>query len=452
MRKTFAMLTLLLFTLSVMADELTPDGRGHHKDTTKIKYNSLYLGLNGGFQQFYGDIHNDIYFPGSFKQGSISWYGGLRVGYQFNQYWGLQGAASYGKLYSENKARTNYFDATIIDYQLEAFINLTSLFAPKIYDKKWYVYTNVGLGGLHHRTGLYNSSDDSFIQGVGFDVTGEKEKFNFERSFTLGAGFNYRLTKRLDIGIEINMLKPGHDGLDAKYVTLSELDRYSHTGLQLNYTFGGNSNAWKWNPMDPELEEIMRRLEDLEENVDTLNQDVAELKKCKCEMDNLPDGDKDGVPDEFDLEPNTPEGMTVNFQGIGIPNRAEVDSLKVPGTDGPSSGGGGIGIPEGMAFTSIYFALDKSYITSESYKEITRVAMYMKANKDANIIISGNCDLRASNTYNDALSGRRTKSAYDILVKDFNIPESRLSRENLGEKELLSKQHHINRRVDFFIK
>jgi OOP family OmpA-OmpF porin len=450
MRKAITLVAMLLFTFSVMADNVDTEGRGHYKDTTKVKYNSLYLGLNGGFQQFYGDIHNDIYFPGSFKQGSISWYGGARLGYQFNQYWGLQGGLSYGKLYSEDNNRLRYFDASLLDYNLSVLFNMTSLVAPKIYSKKWYVYTSLGFGGLHHRTGLYDSNDDSFVDGIGYDASGSKTKMNFERSYNFGAGFNYRLTEHLDIGIEIDLLHPGFDQLDALPITLSELDRYSHTGVQVTYTFGNNENAWKWNPMDPELKELTNRLDDLEERMDTAEADIAELKKCKCEMDNLPDDDQDGIPNEFDLEPNTPANTLVNFQGIAIPTMAEVDSLNKIIADGGAGGPGAY--PEGMAFTSIYFALDKSTITAESYKEISRVAMYMKANPNVKIIISGNTDLRASNSYNDALSARRTQAAMDVLVNDFGIDASRLVRENLGEKELLSKKHHINRRVDFFIK
>lgn len=408
-------------------------------DTNKT-YNSLFAQLSGGFQQFYGDIHNDLYFPGSSKEGSISWYGNAKIGYHFNNYWGLRGHVSYGRLYSEYKDKSSYFDATTIDYNMEFIFNVTTLVAPKKYNKKFYGYFAVGAGLLHYNS-INKDQNDNILGFVGYDANGNKTSMELARSFTFSSGMSYRLSDHFDIGFELAMMKPGMDDLDTRVRVLSELDRYSHIGVNITYTFGNKDDAWKWNPYEPQLKSLMEDVEDNKGRLDSLEEEVAELQDCMCEPKDAPDDDEDGVPNHKDLEPNTPKDALVNYQGKTIP---VADTTKQDGVMGSIAGGP-------MHFNSIYFALDKSYISQESYKEITKVAMFMDKHPKVNVIISGNTDIRASDKYNDALSGRRTKAAYDILVNDFDIDPNRLSRENLGESKTISKKHFINRRVDFFL-
>jgi outer membrane protein OmpA-like peptidoglycan-associated protein len=437
MKKIIITSLSLLMMVSVFAQE----NENNSEDSLK-KYNSLYVQLAGGLQQFYGDVHNDIYFPGSGKEGSISWYGNAKVGYNFNQYWGLRAQVSYGNLYSEYKDKSSYFDATTLDYGLELVMNVTNLFAPKVYNKKWNVYFAVGAGLLSYNS-INIDQNDSILGSVAYDAAGNKDGFELARSFTFGRGVSYRVSDRFDIGLELAMFKPGIDDLDAKPRTLSELDMYSHVGLNITYTFGKNDDAWKWNPYEPQLAALLEEVEEHDKRISKLEDDVAELQNCVCEPKDQPDDDGDGVPNAKDLEPNTPKDALVNFQGVTIPIG-----------DTTAQGGGAYGFGSGnkpMHFNSVFFAVDKSYISQESYKEIVKVAMFMKENPKAKVIISGNTDITASDSYNDKLSGRRTKAAYDILVDDFGIDANRLSRENLGETNPFSKKHFINRRVDFFL-
>jgi len=439
MKKILIASLSMLLMLNLAAQS---SGVNNSEDSLKT-YNSFYVQLAGGFQQFYGDVHNDLYFPGSSKEGSVSWYGSAKVGYEFNQYWGLRAQVSYGNLFSEYKDKSSYFDATTLDYGIDVVMNVTNLFAPKVYNKKWNVYFAVGAGLLSYNS-IHKNQNDSILGSVSYDANGNKDGFELARSFTFGSGFSYRLSERFDVGMELSMFKPGIDDLDSKPRVLSELDRYSHVGIFVNYTFGKHDDAWKWNPYEPQLAALLEKVEDHDKRLDKLEDDVAELQNCVCEPKDQPDDDGDGIPNAKDLEPNTPKDALVNFQGVTIPI----------GDTTAQGGGGAYGFGSGdkpMHFNSIFFALDKSIITQESYKEIVKVAMFMKENPKAKIIISGNTDLRASDNYNDALSGRRTKAAYDILVDDFGIDPSRLSRENLGETKPVSKKHFINRRVDFFL-
>ena len=448
------LLSFLVFTNYIDAQFL------NDKDTNKVDYNHWYATLNGGVMQFYGDISNDVYFPGSTKKGKFNPFINPKVGYNFNQFFGVQASMIAGSLWAEDDVSKSYFHAGIRDYQLEAHINLTTVFAPKRYNKKWHAFMNLGIGMMQYRTLLWNSSD-SVIDFIGYDANEVKQKMQWEKLWSIGWGARYRLTEHLDIGLEVNLRKPPTDKLDVTYKNLlvySEYDRYSYTGIELTYTFGNKSDAWQWNPKDPEIGALYDAIRRQKNNLDTLNKDLVALKKCKCEVEtpeDFKDDDQDGVPNSRDLEPATPRGSLVNFQGYRIPvfdtTGLDIATLGKGGTGSGNGGNGGVGDP-GMYFMSVYFPFDQTTIDAENYQRIVMIATYMMRHKDVKVKVSGNCDVRGTNKYNDDLAVRRSKAVIKILKKDFKIDENRLVIEGLSENQPISPvSHTVNRRVDFFI-
>ena len=452
MKKVLLLSVGLLFFLMNTNAQLTG------KDTAKVDYNHWYATLNGGVMQFYGDISSDVYFPGSSKDGKFNWFVNPKVGYNLNQYFGAQISVLSGSLWAEDDNSLDYFHANINDYQLEANINLTSIFAPKRFNKKWHAFMTVGGGFMQYRSILWDKNDKA-IGFLGYDNQSVKQSMHWEKLWSMGWGVRYRLTEHIDLGLEVNLRKPPVDNLDAKDAKInqlliySEFDRYSFTGLEVTYTFGNKTNAWQWNPKDPELEMLYDAIRRQKDNMDTINKDVAALKKCKCEIetpDDLKDDDGDGVPNSRDLEPATPRGSLVNFQGIRIPvfDTTGMDINKLMGNKGNNGGAGALG----MYFVSVYFPFDQTTIDAVNYQRLVMIATYMRENKNAKIKVVGNCDIRGTNPYNDDLAVRRSKAVIKVLVRDFGIEESRLIIEGLGENKPISPViHQVNRRVDFFI-
>ncbi len=461
-------------------------------------HNRFYLSLYGGLAQFYGDVSSDVYFPGTSMKGKIPWVISPRVGWDFNSRFGLRADWTMNSVWgkSNKPGQDRYFHASVNDIQGHLIVNMTNIVFPYKYNKRWNMTAYVGAGWMFYNS-IARNSNDSILHVTGYDMNGDKTERSTNRVWSVGLSGAYKLTKHLDISLEIKMNNSPVDDLDAWVVGLSEFDNYSSVMLGLNYYFGTKDNAWKWNPLEPLVGEMIDSLESYDKQLVDLGNDVKDLKAC-CEatssLPDSPDEDADGVPDTRDLEPKTPKGNTVNWQGVtimpnnpskvplnnptdfadddndGVPNIRDIEpntpantmvnwqGVTIPvGGSGSSVGGAGIvgggGSPKvGMYFNSVYFPFDQSTIDQANYQEIIKVVMYLRANPGTRIKISGNTDERGTNSYNDALSDRRVKAVKKVLLEDFGFDESIFDEEALGETKLFSQNTHwVNRRVDFFI-
>jgi len=134
------------------------------------------------------------------------------------------------------------------------------------------------------------------------------------------------------------------------------------------------------------------------------------------------------------MEPGTPSGQLVNFQG---------KTIKIT-----SSGGGG----EVAYWPSVYFNLNSSKIMSGSNSSVATVAMMLKSNTDLKVNITGNADKTGSEKFNTELGQKRADTVKDVLVNQYGIDASRLTTATKGKSDLLnSKTNSVNRRVDFSV-
>lgn len=142
------------------------------------------------------------------------------------------------------------------------------------------------------------------------------------------------------------------------------------------------------------------------------------------------DSDGDGVPDGLDLEQNTAKGAMVNFRGqtVGVANKMGGSSALLP---------------------SIYFRFNSASLSESSYEQLTTVARYMQENPNVTIRVKGYCDPVGSEKYNTLLAERRALAVKKALNEVYKINGDRLIVEAIGEKDSLSVDYKINRRVDF---
>ncbi len=451
MRNFFTLvLALLLFNGAVFAQG--SDLETYRDSTISLDYNRFYISLNGGLTQFYGDVSSDIFFPGSMMKGKIPWAFSPRVGWDFNQRFGVRTDFNISSIWAKsNKPNQDiYFHASVFDWQGEFILNMTNIVFPHIYNKRWNITAFVGAGWMWFNT-IARNSKDSILYVVGYDLNGNKTKRESDRMWNAGFSGAYKFAKHFDVSLEVKFNNTPTDKLDGVDHVLSEFDNYSTVMLGITYYFGKHEQEMKWNPMEGFFEGILDSVDAVQDSIVDLGNQVRDLKYC-CEM-NKPkeaDDDQDSVPNSKDLEPNTPRGNLVNFQGITIP----VDTAKpAAGKGGAIVGGAAVPAPgTAMYFNSIYFPFDKSVITKESYMEIVKVAQYLRAHPGTRLKISGNCDIRGSNAYNDALSLRRVKAAKKVLVEDFGFKPEDFVEEALSEyKPISNKVHWVNRRVDFII-
>lgn len=448
------------------------------RDTSKVlsDYNRFYIALNPGLYQFYGDVSSDVFFPGTMMKGKIPWTVAPRVGWDFNENFGVRASFGLGEIWAESNKPTidAYFHSTMRDLQGEFVINLSNLVTPYIYHKRWNLSLYAGAGWMWYRSLSRTVSSDSIIGYTGYDAAGNKDKMVSERIYSYGASLGYKVTKHFDISADVRFQNTPTDLIDNDKNVLSEFDNYSSVTLGLTYYFGSKEQEWKWNPINYLHEVIMDSIAKQENQIVDLGN---KINTC-CENNNSPeklaDDDKDGIPNVEDLEPNTPANALVNWQGRRIPQIDTSMYAIVPkaslnpgagktGNPGPGTGAGtgtnpkntspGDGfIGTAMFFNSVYFPFDQSTIDGVNYREIVRVAQYMAAYPNVKMMISGNCDKHGSNEYNDALALRRTAAVKKVLINDFKIDPSRLVEEGHGKYKILSPSvDQINRRVDFFV-
>lgn len=492
MRKILVIIGILVLNFGFISAQDTENNYKVYKDTTHTNdYNRFYVSLYGGLTQFYGDVSSDIFFPGSMMKGKLPWAVSPRIGWDFNPRFGLRADLNASSIWAKsNKANQDiYFHASIYDAQGMFLLNLTNIAFPYNYNKKWNMSIFAGAGWMFFNSIARNSAD-SILHVEGYDLNGNTTKRIHNRIWSAGFSAGYKVAKHLDLSLEVKFVNTPSDVIDGVKHVLSEFDNYSTVMLGATYYFGSKEQEWKWNPIDPFFEEILDSIQANDSSIVDLGNEVNTLKKC-CEASNpfdptAADDDGDGVPNVRDLEPNTPKGALVNWQGRiivpineepltkpvdfvdddgdGIPNSRDLEQNTPNGNivnwqgvsvsgEGGTGGTGGPGSPKvGMYFNSVYFPFDKSTIDQPNYAEIVKVAQYLRAHPGTRIKISGNTDVRGTNVYNDALSERRVDAVKKILINDFGFSTDIFDEEALGETHVFSQTTHwVNRRVDFFI-
>ena len=434
MRKIYLLLTMMFLTIGMGIAQPSNTHRSDDikKDSTaveKMKYNSWDAALLLGMQNYYGDLSNNNFFPGGTMSGSFNWNAGLRVKYNFSRYFGFQGNFSYGRMAAQLESNNNYFKGSTIDFDLGLFLNMTTLLNPKKYNKRWYWDVNFNYGGLKYDAESFDGSDNSL---------GTSSELNAQLGF--GTLLQYRITDKLDLGLDLRVNKVGHDLLDNVAKGKSN-DAYGHVSLILGYTFGKEEESYKWNPMEDELKELWEAVNKNSDDIDSLDNRVSKLEAYHGKgAEELPDDDNDGVPNEFDQSPNTPEGTMVNFQGIPIPLQ---DTTKQVG-DGTSAPGSILG--------SVFFDYNRSNVSRTDYKKLAAVAQYLNSHSDAKVNIVGHTDSKGSDEYNEKLSKKRSDAVVKILTEGFGIDGSRLKVVAEGKKTNLSQKYDdVNRRVDIVV-
>ena len=124
--------------------------------------------------------------------------------------------------------------------------------------------------------------------------------FLVNHALTYGAGFSYKLSDKVNIGFEDRITNPLNGDLDG--INTGTNDYLNYASAHLNINLGNKAKyvqpLWWLNPNNYIYSEL---------NVP---------RHMKLPKVVLPDGDGDGVTDQFDLEPNTPKGCPVDSHGV----------------------------------------------------------------------------------------------------------------------------------------
>lgn len=97
----------------------------------------------------------------------------------------------------------------------------------------------------------------------------------------------------------------------------------------------------------------------------------------------------------------------------------------------------------------INFDTDKADVNNHYLAELQQHALFLKANPDLTLTISGHTDSTGSHAYNEKLSLKRAQAIYKILLSD-GAPESQLMVDSYGDTSPLHSKgnYQENRRVE----
>src|SRR5580765_6970150 len=114
-----------------------------------------------------------------------------------------------------------------------------------------------------------------------------------------------------------------------------------------------------------------------------------------------------------------------------------------PGPGGPIGPGGpsgssrfGPGSQQDLAATAgdrVFFAYDRSDISSEAQQILQRQSQWLKRFPNVSVTIEGHCDERGTREYNLALGERRAQAVKNVLVA-LGIPAARVSTISYGKE------------------
>jgi OmpA-OmpF porin, OOP family len=445
----------------------------------------IEVGIQGGHLFISGDVNQQPgYGVGLHIRKSLDYVFSLRLDGFYGRAFGEEGSIQAPSTY--RKFETTYMAGTAF-----GVISANSLRWNQSV-RKTNLYAMIGLGGSY-----FNTIKEEFVNvETDRQPTSTDLGFNFAPHLAGGAGVNFRISPRMNFGLEHQVLVLFSsradlvDGFDRQRGGSAERslfrDVLHFTTLKLNFNIGNTSTRSEplyWvNPLDV----VMNDLDDIK----------------KQQADFFVDSDGDGVVDALDLEPNTPpnvpvdtKGRTLDSDGDGIPDYLDKEPYNPPlpgervseegvvvnpspariGAGGgvtedrvrdivaeelqkfqlrPGQTGGGPAGPAGPVtewfLPMIHFGVDSYSVKYSDYGTLAGIGRMLKGNPNLRLVVTGFTDATGPEQHNNQLSYRRANAVVEHLVNNHGIGRGRLVLQWKGQSELLvpSGSSYMNRRVE----
>lgn len=233
----------LLFSIVVILSNLYFPEKTIHAQVFQPQWSA---GIHSGLLVFYGDIKTNEFAPAIKGFNELRAGYGLQTTYSFNPILSIRGSLTKGKLAGAKPSTDEYFTANILDYSVQAMINLNGLI---FYDYDYTpidVYAAIGYGFVDFRTIKRKLSDDSFVRAFGYNPDGSKSSVK-TREMAIPVGIiihsnleqilnsnNYFLSQT-DITFEFILHNVNTNKLDADLTLREVRDKYSYLALGLIY-------------------------------------------------------------------------------------------------------------------------------------------------------------------------------------------------------------------------
>ncbi len=515
-----------------VADEMTVSAEqnknwrmGQSAYSAKPK-NAWELGIHLGHFFIDGDVDRRI--PGGYGLGlhlrkAIHYVFSIRADFMYGQARGLdpqmwshssKGGGLVEEVFSPYANQDGWFPSYKTSYgylALQGVVNIGNLLFHKDRNK-WNWYAAVGAGLSSHSTKLdlldANNNPYSGLSSLigDFDTkAGRKEikknidarydgtyetpswkkkgifrlgdETNIHVVFTASMGISRKLSKRINLGLEHQVITSDNDMLDGiRFRTAldqtnnNDISHYTNLRLGINLgNFNKVTEPLYWlNPLDATMNDIaalkQRPVFDLTDTdqdgvIDMLDQEMETPAGAPVDTRGIAlDSDGDGIADYKDKEPYSPPGYVVSKDGVAdvkcCINMDDVNKAIDTRAGAMIKGKSDCGK---WFLPMIHFDLDKANIKPEFYGHLHHVASVMKMCPDLCITVQGHTDVRSSNNYNNSLSYSRAENVVNYLVSHYGVDRSRIKLMYGGEDTPMvsnstkEKEHYMNRRVEIKI-
>jgi outer membrane protein OmpA-like peptidoglycan-associated protein len=472
----------------------------------KKQYNTWTVGAGASSLIFLGDVKQNDIFPSSYNDFNEHRFGAyFNVSKQFDPVFGLEGEFSVGSLAGFRQGFSTYsdlkFESTFrsADLSIKANISTFIFNIKKFNTAKFQIFTGFGVGLTSFRSIVTQLDNDSIV-GVGvvgyidypvpFTADNVEEKSarvaNYYKYFF---NVNYALSKRIELSLDLTKYNTLTNDIDVTESSPNDgfnnaEDGYFATSLGLKYNFGKNKKNLQWyNPLSETYHSQARTRKQIQGlRKDTDNDGVADQFDADPNTpDNISvdgsgkplDVDMDGVFDYLDADPFSSKGAVVDENGLeidsdgdGIGDSKDLDSNTKPGVL-VNQNGEEVNDGTPSILPSVYFNPSSVNIKEEDLKSLAIVAKVLLANVDLSLNVVGHTDSNGSIYSNNDLGLKRAESVKTYLVDVFGISQDRLfvmskgetmplvinseaTLENVkGELSIMNTIEGINRRVDF---
>ena len=369
------------------------------------------------------------------------------------------------------------------------------------FGKKWLFLVEAGVGLIAFRSLQTELHTDILVASRGYDDFPEMSVDTIntkarqtESLFKFGLTGKYRLNDKIDITASTKYYQTFTDLLDATLVSGKDIngaknDQFIYFSLGFTYKIGNKKQSLEWySPLDKMYHS---------------------QKKVHKQIDGLTkDSDGDGVADQFDKNPQTPEGISVDGGGNaldvdmdGVADYLDVDPFTNKGAsvdefgkeldddeDGipnskdlePNTESGalvtyqgvtlkGIGGVSSSYLPSVYFSSGSVSLRQADIKQLAIVAKTLRNNPGLNLVVVGHADSSGDVYTNQQLGLDRANVVINHLKDVYGVDSNRLTPDSKGETIPLALTpaiqveiegrgiaiddylSEINRRVDFEI-
>lgn len=305
------------------------------------------------------------------------------------------------------------------------------------------------------------------------------DETNIHFMFTGSVGVSRKISNRINIGLEHQVMASDNDYLDGIRFRSSDdltadVDLEHYTNVRLAINLGNMDEVTEplyWlNPLDNTMNDIaalkQRPVLDLTDSdgdgvIDMMDQEIDSPSGAIVDTRGVTlDSDSDGIADYKDKEPYSLPGKEIDANGVAMVDKYltenEVNSLVDTKTSVIMKEVSGMKSDCGKWFLPmIHFDNDKYTIKPEFYGQLHHVANVMKQCPSTCVAVVGHTDARNSDDYNNVLSYNRAEAALNYISTNYGIDRSRFKLMYGGESTPLingaksSSENYFNRRVEF---